>query len=96
VTLPDAPGFIYVLHRGNTISDVMDAVRIQHGLDATVEEILAANPEVNPKKLKPGMRIFVPLAVEAGISPQALMDLLSPPIRPPSTVPPSESDAQPQ
>jgi tetratricopeptide (TPR) repeat protein len=80
---PDAAGFCYVLHRGNSLQDVADAVRSEHSLEVSVEEIRAANPAVNPAKLKPGLKIFVPLPLGTDGSPEALMDLLFPPVEPP-------------
>ena len=81
---PEAAGFCYVLHRGNSLQDVADAVRAEHGLEVSVEEIRAANPAVNPAKLKPGLRIFVPLPMETDLPPETLMDLLLPLVEPPA------------
>ncbi len=84
----DTTGFCYVLHRGNSLQDVADAVRTDHGIEVSVDEILAANPGVTPSKLKPGLKIFLPLPIGPTESPEVLMDRLLPSVEPPTPEPP--------
>ena len=56
-----AGGYWYSLSRGNVLQDVIEAVRNQHNLELTVEDLLLANPGINPNRLKAGQKIFVPL-----------------------------------
>jgi hypothetical protein len=53
-------GYWYVLNRGNTLQDVVDAARTTHQLTLTVAELRQANQSTNPNRLKAGLRIFVP------------------------------------
>lgn len=55
-----AAGYWYVLNRGNSLQDIVDAVHNAHQLTLTVKEIQQANPSTNPNKLKAGEKIFAP------------------------------------
>ena len=54
-------GYWYVLRHGNSLRDVADAVRTNHGVTVTVAYIEDANPRLNPARLPIGLKIFVPL-----------------------------------
>jgi tetratricopeptide (TPR) repeat protein len=53
-------GYWYVVHRGNSLQDVLTAARAAHQVTLTVEELGQANHDVSSSRLKPGMLIFVP------------------------------------
>ena len=57
-----ADGYWYSLSRGTVLQDVIEAVRNHHNLELTVEDLLLANPSINPNRLKAGLKIFVPIS----------------------------------
>ncbi|MCX7722250.1 MAG: LysM peptidoglycan-binding domain-containing protein [Verrucomicrobiae bacterium] len=56
---PDQKGYEYVIQPGDTLSAIAEAYR-QRNIKVTVEQILAANPGLDPKRLKVGQKIFIP------------------------------------
>ena len=63
-TPPLAPGtkqkgYDYEIHSGDTVSGIAKAYRAQ-GVKVTSEQILAANPGLNPSSLIVGKKIFIP------------------------------------
>jgi LysM repeat protein len=79
------PGYWYVLHRGNTLQDVVEAVKASRQLTVTIEEIQNANPGAHPNRLKAGQKIFVP-APEGSVIPSPT----------PLAVPPSNNESSPE
>lgn len=58
--LPGAQeGFTHVMQEGETISAVVQAFKAQ-GVKTSMKAVLAANPKVNPNRIKPGTEIFIP------------------------------------
>jgi LysM repeat protein len=61
-------GYEYKVAAGDTLSIIAKAYREQ-GIKVTAEQILKANPGLNPNSLKVGQKIFIPGAgsiIEAG------------------------------
>jgi septal ring factor EnvC (AmiA/AmiB activator) len=56
---PDEKGFKYVIQQGDSISAVVEAYR-QQGIKTSVNEILKANPGLNPNKLRVNQEIWIP------------------------------------
>jgi len=54
-----AQGWEYTILQGNTISAIANAYRAE-GVKVTVDDILKANPGLDPKRLKVGDVIFIP------------------------------------
>jgi len=52
-------GFYYEVQSGNTLSAIAKAYRDQ-GIKVTVDQILKANPGLDPKNLVVGKKIFIP------------------------------------
>lgn len=52
-------GYDYEIHAGDTVSSIAKAYRDQ-GVKVSVEQILAANPGLDPKSLYVGKKIFIP------------------------------------
>lgn len=52
-------GYNYIVQKGDTISAIARAYRA-HGVKVTTDEILKANPGLNPKSMKVGQKIFIP------------------------------------
>jgi len=52
-------GFEYVIQSGDTLSVVVKAYA-EKNIKVTVDQIVAANPGLNPKKLRVGQKIFIP------------------------------------
>lgn len=52
-------GYEYTIQQGNTLSAIAKAYRDQ-GVPVTVDDILEANPGLDPKKLRVGQVIFIP------------------------------------
>lgn len=52
-------GYDYTIHQGDTLMAIAKAYRDQ-GVKVTTEQILKANPGLNPKNLKIGQKIFIP------------------------------------
>jgi LysM repeat protein len=65
VTTPTTPGgtpqkgYNYQIKAGDTIAAIAKAYREQ-GIKVTTSQILAANPGLNPNRLKTGQTIFIP------------------------------------
>ncbi len=55
----DQKGYEYVIQPGDTLSAIAQAYR-EKNIKVTVEQILAANPGLDPKRLKVGQKIFIP------------------------------------
>ena len=58
---PGSPqkGYDYVIHSGDTLSAIAKAYRDQ-GIKVTADQILKANPGLDPKSMKVGQKIFIP------------------------------------
>jgi LysM repeat protein len=56
----DQNGFYYKVQKNDSFSLIAQACREQQGLSVTSKQIEEANPNVNPAKLKVGMKIFIP------------------------------------
>jgi len=52
-------GYYYTIAPGNTLSAIAKAYRAQ-GVKVTVDDILKANPGLNPNELSVGKKIFIP------------------------------------
>ncbi|NLH73636.1 MAG: LysM peptidoglycan-binding domain-containing protein [Verrucomicrobia bacterium] len=52
-------GYEYVVKEGDTLSAIVEAYR-QNGVNVTVDMVLKANPNVKPKSLRVGQKIFIP------------------------------------
>lgn len=57
----ETAGVWYALHRGNDLRDVAAAAQTDHNIATTVAQLELANPSVNLKRLKAGVKIFVPM-----------------------------------
>jgi LysM repeat protein len=57
----DSPqkGYDYVVHNGDTLSAIVKAYRDQ-GIKVTTDQILKANPGLDPKTMKVGQKLFIP------------------------------------
>ncbi len=81
-------GYWYCLNRGNVLPDVIAAVRTDHQLSVSVEELIQANAQINTNQLKAGQKIYVPLAspsdanVPSSEPEQTLPDDFKPPYLP--------------
>jgi Skp family chaperone for outer membrane proteins len=60
VSHDDQNGFYYTIKKDDTLSLIAQAYREQQGIKVTTKQIQEANPNVNPAKLKVGMKIFIP------------------------------------
>jgi septal ring factor EnvC (AmiA/AmiB activator) len=56
--LPDK-GYEYIVQSGDTISVIVQAYRDKN-IKITVDQVLKANPGLNPSRLKVGQKIFIP------------------------------------
>jgi chromosome segregation ATPase len=56
-------GYWQVVGSGDTISTIVKAYRAK-GIKVTTEQILKANPGLDPKNLKVGQKIFIPALVQ--------------------------------
>jgi hypothetical protein len=54
-------GYDFRIEPGDTLFAIANAFR-ERGVRVTVEEVLAANPGLEPTRLQTGQRIFVPVA----------------------------------
>jgi LysM repeat protein len=52
-------GFEYVIQSGDTLSVIAEAYR-EKNIKVTVDQIMKANPGLNPNRLKVGQKIFIP------------------------------------
>lgn len=55
----DEKGYTYTVQAGDTLSIIIDAYR-QQGVKTSQSEILKANPGLNPNRLRPNQKIFIP------------------------------------
>jgi LysM repeat protein len=53
-------GFTYQIKSGDTLGLIAQAYREQQGIKVSVSQIVAANPGLDPNKLLPGKKIFIP------------------------------------
>jgi LysM repeat protein len=53
-------GYEYVIQKDDTLSKIIKACKEDKGIKTTTEQILKANPGLDPKKLKVGTKIFIP------------------------------------
>jgi LysM repeat protein len=53
-------GYVYILHRGDSLEDVVAVVLKDHDVQTTVDDLLAANTTLITGKLRPGQKVFVP------------------------------------
>ena len=60
IELP-ATNYEHEVHPGETVSGILLAYRKEYGLKTTMAHIEAANPGLNPKKLKEGQKINIPI-----------------------------------
>ncbi len=60
VDLP-AESYEYTIEPDQTLSGILAAYRKQFGLKTTMAHVEAANPGINPKKLKVGQKIKIPI-----------------------------------
>lgn len=56
---PDEKGYEYTIQSGDTLSVIVEAYR-QQGVKTSVSEITKANPGLNPNRLIPNKKIFIP------------------------------------
>lgn len=61
VAPPDKPekGFEYTIQKGDTLSTIVQAYRDKN-IKISTEQILKANPELKPERLRVGQKIFIP------------------------------------
>ncbi|HUA37243.1 MAG TPA: LysM peptidoglycan-binding domain-containing protein [Candidatus Sulfopaludibacter sp.] len=52
-------GYDYTIQRGDTLLAIVKAYRAQ-GIKVTTDQVLKANPGLDPKNLKVGQKIFIP------------------------------------
>ena len=52
-------GYDYTIHSGDTLMAIVKAYRAQ-GIKVTTDQVLKANPGLDPKNLKVGQKIFIP------------------------------------
>lgn len=55
----DQKGYEYVVQPGDYLTTIVDAYRKQ-GVKVTLEQVVKANPKVQPQRLRPGQKIFIP------------------------------------
>lgn len=55
----DEKGYEYVVQSGDSLSAIIEAYR-QQGVRTSVSEIQRANPGLNPNRIVPGQKIFIP------------------------------------
>lgn len=56
---PSDKGFEYVIQAGDTLSVIVKAYA-EKNIKVTVDQIVAANPGLNPKRLRVGQKVFIP------------------------------------
>ena len=61
VAPPDKPekGFEYTIQKGDTLSTIVQAYRDKN-IKITTDQILKANPDLKPERLRVGQKIFIP------------------------------------
>lgn len=52
-------GFEYMVKSGDTLSTIVQAYR-EKNIKVSLDQILKANPELKPERLRPGQKIFIP------------------------------------
>lgn len=55
----DEKGYEYTVQAGDTLSVIVEAYR-QQGVKTSISEIQKANEGLNPNRLRPGQKIFIP------------------------------------
>ena len=62
--VPTGPGFEYVVKSGDTVSEIVSSANAQfkeQGMKSvTLQQVLDANPGLNPNKMRVGQKIFIP------------------------------------
>jgi len=58
---PDKPekGFEYTVQKGDTLSTIVQAYRDKN-IKVSMDQVLKANPDLKPEKMKVGQKIFIP------------------------------------
>lgn len=56
---PSDKGYEYVIQSGDTLSVIVKAYA-EKNIKVTVDQIVAANPGLNPKRLRVGQKVFIP------------------------------------
>ncbi|MGD0614849.1 MAG: LysM peptidoglycan-binding domain-containing protein [Verrucomicrobiota bacterium] len=56
---PSDKGYEYVIQSGDTLSIIVKAYA-EKNIKVTVDQIVAANPGLNPKRLRVGQKVFIP------------------------------------
>lgn len=59
----------YKIQDGDTLDKISNAYKSQHNMKVTVEQILSANPGLDPKKLRVGQEINIPLPTSTTSTP---------------------------
>jgi len=57
----DKGGYSYEVRANDTLSGIVKAYRDQ-GVKVTLKQVMEANPKVNPSKLRPGDKVWIPEA----------------------------------
>jgi len=52
-------GFEYVVKKGDTLSTIIQAYR-DNNIKVSMDQVLKANPDLKPEKMRPGQKIFIP------------------------------------
>ena len=52
-------GFEYVVQKGDTLSTILQAYRDKN-IKVTMEQVLKANPDLKPERMRVGQKIFIP------------------------------------
>ena len=60
VDLP-AESYKYVVKPDETLSEILVAYRKEYGLKTTLAQVRAANPKLNPERLRPGQTVLIPI-----------------------------------
>ena len=63
-TVPAEKGFNYTIQKNDTLSIIVQAYRDKN-IKVTTEQIIKANPGLNPTRLRVGQEIFIPAPVNA-------------------------------
>jgi LysM repeat protein len=61
-TAPPQKGYDYVIEQNDTLSLIVQAYR-EKNIKVSTDQILKANPGLNPNRLRPGQKIFIPAPV---------------------------------
>ena len=57
---PPGKSYEYTIREGDTISAIVNSLKEQ-GLNLSVDSVLKANPKLDPKRLRPGSTIIIPV-----------------------------------